>query len=79
MDWCGASIRLRVHPPTHHPFQHTPIIRNTQTRVLLTGPELATAVLEGRFKEAKWTQTVAMALLHLLLREQEAGITLLAA
>lgn len=64
------------------PYPYAPIprphIHNIQTRVLLSGPELAAAVLEGRFKEAKWTQTVAMALLHLLLREQEAGITLAA-
>lgn len=47
--------------------------KTKQTRVFLSAPELAEACLQGRFKEAKWTQTVAMALLHLLLREREAG------
>jgi hypothetical protein len=60
----NAHLHPHLHPHTH---KH----EHKQTRVYLSAPQLASAVLEGRFKEAKWTQTVAMALLHLLLREQE--------
>ncbi len=42
-----------------------------QTPIYLSAPQLASAVLEGRFKEAKWSQTVAMALLHLSKRGHE--------
>lgn len=58
----------RVSSPQPEP--HT----TRQTRVLLSASEVAAAVLEGRFKEAKWMQTVAMALLDLVLREREQGI-----
>lgn len=36
-----------------------------QKRLLLTKDELLKSVMNGEFKEAKWTQTVAMSLLWL--------------
>jgi len=48
--------------------------REKQRRVYLGEEEVMEAVMEGRFKEAKWTQTVSLALLWLARkRERERG------
>jgi len=46
--------------------------REKQRRVYLGEEEVREAVMEGRIKEAKWTQTVSLALLWLA-RERERG------
>lgn len=62
------------HTDTHTPTHDSPpkdADMETQKKKYLDTQTLTQAVLSGKFKEAKWTQTISMALLWLSEQENE--------